>query len=224
MYFSERRTEDGTMAIGVAESADPRGPFRDAIGKPLITGPSFTTIDPFVMLYKGKLWMWWGSAGAPIQAQQLSTDGRKMVGLPRIVFQKEFGEPYEGLIEGAWLTQHEGWWYLMYSGDACCDEIAHYAVLVARSRSPFGPFQRHPDNPIVEANKTFNAPGHNSVVLDDDGQAWLAYHAYERPDFTFREMLIDRIEWVDGWPEVAHGDAPTSEKQAAPVIESEERS
>jgi arabinan endo-1,5-alpha-L-arabinosidase len=221
MYFSERRAEDDTMAIGVAVSDEPQGPFRDAIGKPLVTGPSFTAIDPFVMPYRGKLWMWWGSAGAPIQAQQLSTDGLETVGLPRIVLQREFGEPYEALIEGPWLIENDGWWYLMYSGDACCDEIAHYAVLVARSRSPFGPFERHPDNPIVEANETFNAPGHNSVVVDNAGREWLAYHAYVRPDFTFREMLIDPIEWVDGWPVVADGDAPTSDPQAAPVIESE---
>jgi arabinan endo-1,5-alpha-L-arabinosidase len=136
-----------------------------------------------------------------------------------MVFHREFGEPYEGLIEGAWLMQHDDWWYLMYSGDACCDEIAHYAVLVARSRSPFGPFERHPENPVVAENETFNAPGHNSVVVDDAGQEWLVYHAYERPDFTFRVMLIDKIDWVDDWPVVAGGEGPSNDPRRAPVIE-----
>jgi arabinan endo-1,5-alpha-L-arabinosidase len=219
MYFSQRRAEDETMAIGVAVAERPEGPFRDAIGEPLLTGASFTTIDPFVMEHDGKLWIYWGSAGAPIQTQGLSPDGLSVVGDPREVIDDEFGEPYEGLIEGAWLVEHGGWWYVMYSGDACCDEIAHYAVLVARSRSPFGPFQRHPDNPILGANGTFNAPGHNSVVTDDAGDQWIVYHAYVRPDFVSRVMLIDRIEWVDGWPEI-NGDAgPSTEPKDAPVIE-----
>jgi arabinan endo-1,5-alpha-L-arabinosidase len=217
MYFSEARAKNGTMAIGVAVADDPVGPFRDAIGAPLLTGPTFTTIDPFVMEIEGDLWIYWGSAGDPIRAQQLSADGLSTVGGPRIVFERRFGEPYEGLIEGAWLTSAEGWWYLMYSGDACCDEVAHYAVNVARSRSPFGPFTRDPDNPILEANQTFNAPGHNSVVTDDAGQQWIVYHAYVRPDFTFRVMLIDRIEWVDGWPVVGDG-GPSTEPQEIPQI------
>ena len=219
MYISQRRADDGTMAIGVTASDRPEGPFRDAIGGPLITGPEFAAIDPFVMEFEGELWIWWGSAGRPIQAQQLSDDGLSLVGEPREVHDKEFGEPYEALIEGAWLVEREGFWYLMYSGDACCDEIAHYAVLVARSRSPFGPFERAPDNPILEANRTYNAPGHHSVITDDAGQYWMVYHAYVRPDFTFRVMLIDRIDWVDGWPTVNGSRGPSTEPAPAPVIQ-----
>ena len=219
MYFSERWADNGTMAIGVAVADEPQGPFRDAIGAPLLTGPSFTTIDPFVIPIEGELWIYWGSAADPIWAQRLSEDGLATVGEPQSVFHREFGEPYEGLIEGAWLMRRDGWWYLLYSGDACCDEVAHYAVLVARSRSPFGPFERGPENPVVAANDTFNAPGHNSVVVDDAGQDWLVYHAYVRPDFTFRVMLIDRIDWVDGWPVVAGGDGPSSEPQPVPVLD-----
>jgi arabinan endo-1,5-alpha-L-arabinosidase len=217
MYFSEGRAKDGTMAIGVATSSEPTGPFRDAIGEPLLTGPTFTTIDPFVMTHEGDLWIFWGSAGDPIRAQRLSEDGLSTVGEPRIVFERRFGEPYEGLIEGAWLTRRGSWWYLMYSGDACCDQEAHYAVNVARSRSPFGPFSRNPNNPILEANETFNAPGHNSVVVDDAGEHWMVYHAYVKPDFTFRVMLIDRIEWVDGWPAVGDG-GPSTDGQDIPEV------
>jgi arabinan endo-1,5-alpha-L-arabinosidase len=220
MYFSERRADDGTMAIGVAIADDPEGPFRDAIGEPLLTGPTFTTIDPFVMTIDSDLWIYWGSAGDPISAQRLTDDGLGLVGQPRIVFERTFGEPYEGLIEGTWLIRHSGYWYLMYSGDACCDEFAHYAVLVARSRSPFGPFGRDPNNPVVAANETFNAPGHNSVVIDDDGRDWLVYHAYVRPDYTFRVMLIDRIEWEAGWPVLEGG--PSDDPRSAPALEPEE--
>jgi arabinan endo-1,5-alpha-L-arabinosidase len=77
------------------------------------------------------------------------------------------------------LIPHGAFWYLMYSGDACCDQTAHYAVLVARSRSPF---ERDQDNPVLAANDMFNAPGHNSVIVDNAAQDWIVYHAYVRPD------------------------------------------
>ena len=32
-------------------------------------------------------------------------------------------------------------YYLFYSGDNCCGPKAHYAVMVARSRSATGPFE-----------------------------------------------------------------------------------
>ncbi len=80
------------------------------------------------------------------------------------------------------MIPHGAFWYLMYSGDACCDQTAHYAVLVARSRSPFGPFERDQDNPVLAANDMFNAPGHNPVIVDNAAQDWIVYHAYVRPD------------------------------------------
>lgn len=107
----------------------------------------------------------------------------------------------------------------MYSGDACCDQTAHYAVLVARSRSPFGPFERDQDNPVLAANDMLNTPGHNSVIVDNAAQDWIVYHAYVRPDFTFRVMMIDRISWIDGWPVVNDGNGPSGDDESAPVID-----
>lgn len=50
-------------------------------------------------------------------------------------------------------------------------------------------------------------PGHNAVVTDAAGNDWLVYHAIdpENPDQPAvdarkRPMLIDRIDWTDGWP------------------------
>jgi hypothetical protein len=35
-------------------------------------------------------------------------------------------------------------------------------------------------------------------------------------------MLIDPIEWIDGWPEVNGGDGPSDDAGATPVIETQE--
>jgi len=117
--------------------------------------------------------------------------------------------------------------YLFFSGDNCCGLKAHYAVMVARSRSATGPFEVRP-RPlylVVEADSAWVAPGHNSVVMDARGQHWLLYHGVDRRQprtrptdevNTRRVMLLDRLIWRDGWPEVA-GKRPSNGPQPVPA-------
>jgi len=214
LYFSAARRDNDEMSIGVATADNPTGPFTDG-GGPIVTGHSFSAIDPFVLRTDGKRYLYWGSAGEPISAQELSPDGRSVVGEPIEVLPRSTGE-YEGLIEGAWVTEHDGMYYLLYSGDACCGPEAHYAVMAARSESPFGPFSRNPNNPILEANDDFNAPGHHAVITGPDGADWMLYHAMVRPETSFRSLLLDRIDWVDGWPVINGGNGPSGCSADAP--------
>jgi beta-xylosidase len=83
------------------------------------------------------------------------------------------------------VVARDEFYYLFYSGDICCGEMAHYALLVARSRSATGPFERFGEasgaesSAILERDERWNAPGHNSVVRDATGQDWLLYHAID---------------------------------------------
>ena len=214
LFFSAARRDNGEMAIGVATAHSPTGPFSDS-GGPIITGHSFSAIDPFVLDADGRQYLYWGSAGEPISAQELSADGLNLVGEPMEVLHASTGE-YEGLIEGAWITVHEGLYYLWYSGDACCGAEAHYAVMVARSESPLGPFTRNPDNPILGANEQFDAPGHHATIQGPDGNDWILYHAMVRPETTFRSLFLDRVDWVDGWPVINGGNGPSRCSTDAP--------
>jgi len=218
-YFSVRQYGSAGFAIGAAVSDSPTGPF---VGerKPLLTGPKFTTIDPFAMRAEnGELYIYWGSNSAPIRAQRLSPDGLEVVGEPVPVLEA-FERGYEELVEGAWVLFRDGFYYLMYSGDACCEPDPHYAVMVARSTSPLGPFEKFEDNPILEANKRYLAPGHNATIRDDAGRDWIVYHAFVRTDISARRQLfIDPIDWENGWPVINGGRGPAA-SQAAPVIDS----
>ncbi|MEJ7803335.1 MAG: glycoside hydrolase family 43 protein [Candidatus Limnocylindria bacterium] len=214
LFFSAARRDNGEMAIGVATADSPTGPFTDS-GGPIITGQSFSAIDPFVLEYGGTNYVYWGSAGEPISAQELTADGTGVRGSPIEVLPRSSGE-YESLIEGAWVTEHDDRFYLMYSGDACCGPEAHYAVMVARSDSPLGPYSRNPDNPILEANEEFNAPGHHATIAGPDGSDWILYHAMVRPETSFRSLFLDRIDWVDGWPVINGGNGPSDCSTDAP--------
>ena len=82
------------MAIGVAVSDSPTGPFRDAIGKPLYENGSWDHIDPTVMIDDdGQAWLYWGNPR--IYCVKLKED---MVSLDGEVFNLEmtkegFGAP-----------------------------------------------------------------------------------------------------------------------------------
>jgi arabinan endo-1,5-alpha-L-arabinosidase len=225
------------LCLAVATSKRPEGPFTD-IGKPLQCGEGFVNIDP--MAYDdpatGKRLLYWGSGFAPIKVQELAPDrisfapGSAPIDLVHPVKSDDPAE-YQKLIEGPWVVRRDGYYYLFYSGDNCCGPKAHYAALVARSRSATGPFETlaaatgASDSVVLESRGNWFAPGHNSVIEDAKGQHWMLYHAVDsrRPRAkpgaevnTRRVMLIDRIVWRDGWPRL-EGKGPSSGPQMAPV-------
>lgn len=219
MFYSGESTDKNTgKCLGVAYADKPTGPFVDK-GTPLICGDGFVNIDPmaFVDPASGKKLLYWGSGFEPIRVQEMSDDWSafkpgttaKMVVWPGKDKVPADGKSYDRLIEGAWVTRHKGWYYLYYSGDNCCGENAHYAVMVARSKDPFGPFERFGEkhnngsSVILGLNEEWLAPGHNSIVKDDRGREYIAYHAIPANKKNGgRVMLIDRITYRKGWPVV----------------------
>lgn len=205
------------LCLAVATAANPEGPFTD-IGHPLQCGTGFVNIDP--MAYddpaSGKRLLYWGSGFEPIKVRELAPDGLSFApgSAPTDlvdVVRTEDPANYRRLVEGAWVVRRDGWYYLFFSGDNCCGAKAHYAVMVARSRSATGPFEVKPENGgvILEADGDWIAPGHNSVIVDADGVWRILYHAVDarRPrtkpadDINSRRvMLVGKLDWRNGWP------------------------
>ena len=234
LYYSAKpdaalTDEKRGLCLAVATASRPQGPFID-MGKPLLCGEGFVNIDPMTFddPATGKRLLYWGSGFQPIKVQELGADrmsfapGSRPIDLVPAV--KDGAVGYEDLVEGAWVIRRAGWYYLFYSGDNCCGPKADYAVLVARSRSATGPFEKMPGTPtpaILAKGGIWHAPGHNSIVRDERGTDWMVYHAVDvrnpraKPDAevnTRRIMLIDRLVWRNGWPEVA-GRTPSTGPQ-----------
>jgi arabinan endo-1,5-alpha-L-arabinosidase len=222
------------LCLAAATATRPEGPFTDK-GSPLLCGEGFVNIDPFVFddPATGKTLLYWGSGFGPIKVQELGPDllsfapGSTPIDLVPVVRTEDTAE-YRRLVEGAWVTVRDGWYYLFFSGDNCCGPKAHYATMVARSRSATGPFEvrERPLYLVLEANDRWLAPGHNSVIRDDAGTDWILYHGVDvrRPRSkasddvnTRRVMLLDRLQWRNGWPEIA-GKSPTSTPQIGPLV------
>jgi len=236
MYFSA--THDACHdperghCLAVATSDSPTGPFVD-MGVPLLLGVGFEYIDPMVFVDpdSGKWLLYWGSGFHPIRVQELGDD--RMSFAPgseatNLIWPNPDGFPR--LVEAAWVIRHDDFYYLFYSGDNCCGPDAEYGVMVARSRCPTGPFETLeeargvPHSLMLFKSARWLAPGHNSIVTDKAGDTWIIYHAIDvnRPRQrqedeinSRRIMLIDKIQWRDGWPFVG---TPSDESQAAPVV------
>ena len=240
MYFSADPNTLTGLCLAVATSKHPGGPFTDS-GQPLKCGASFVNIDPMAFddPSTGKRLLYWGSGFQPIRVQELAADRTSfMPGTQPLdlipVIKDERPDNYQRLVEGGWVTYRGGYYYLFYSGDNCCGDKAHYAVMVARSRSATGPYETLAQNQgksnsvILERNERFIAPGHNSVVRDDAGQDWIFYHAIDSRNRLLKSdisgdrdvrriMLMDRLVYRRGWPTIERG-SPSTTRQRAPRL------
>lgn len=214
LYFSAERNEgSGSFCIGVATAPSADAAFVD-VGAPIVCGASFVNIDPMVLEEPatGRPLLYWGSGFEPIRVQELAAN---RVSLPPGSAPKDLLPtsklPYERLVEAAWVHPHDGYFYLFSSGDDCCGNgttPAHYAVMVARSTSPLGPFATlasvtgATDSTMLVENARWGAPGHNAIIVDDAGTEWIVYHAFDKSSPGGRMLLIDPLTYTNGWPAV----------------------
>jgi arabinan endo-1,5-alpha-L-arabinosidase len=228
LYYSAEPDDGEGKCIGVATAPTPAGPFVDS-GAPLVCGEGIENIDPMAFddPKTGKRLLYWGSGGQPIRVRELAADRTRFADdAEKPVLFPDDGARYGSLIEGAWIIHRDGAYYLFFSGDRCCSRVPRYAIMVARSSSPFGPFEKFHE-PVLEKSEAWIAPGHCAVIRDDAGGDWLVYHAMESRRFATdgarlepfvpRLLLIDPLVYVDGWPRTP-GNAASAERRGAPAI------
>ncbi len=215
-YYSARNAADGRLALGAAFADDPLGPYTD-LGRPLLRDSNPGVIDThYFETSSGERYLSWKRDGnaigqpTPLFVQRVQADGVTLTGPRTQVLVNDRG--WEGnVVEGAWVIERGGYFYLFYSANHFA--TSRYAVGVARSRSPTGPFTKA-SGPILTSNHAFAGPGHGSVVRGPDGGWVHVYHAWyaDRIDASpGRVLLADRVSWRDGWP---HMDArPTAGSQ-----------
>lgn len=110
--------------------------------------------------------------------------------------------------EGPHLYRIEGTYYLLISeGGTAFD----HSLTVARSTSPWGPFEVCPDNPILthadRPELPIQAVGHGDLVDAPDGTWWmvlLGVRPIHEGVHVGRETLLAPVTWEDGWPVVHH--------------------
>lgn len=160
-----------------------------------------------------------------IAIQEYDAKDKTVVGYAKRIWR---GGTDRGCIEGPHLYKLKGRYYLMTAEGGT--GYGH-CVAMARSDSPWGPFERDPANPILTATGDFygrdsdwflkterynpdsylQKVGHGSIVETPDGRWYLA-HLCSRPFAPElrctlgRETGIQEMKWTDdGWLRLAGG-------------------
>jgi len=225
LYFTARQLVTNLLCIGVATADSITGPYKDK-GLPLIVNKTVGSIDATVMTVEGGesylIWKDDGNGKVPkiptwIWAQELSNDGLKVTGKKTALIRNTLAWEAD-LVEAPWVIKKGDWYYLFYSAHGYCGPA--YAVGVARSKNPLGPYEKKAA-PILKTGKSWVGPGHCSVLRDghNPNQYVMIYHAWKDKEVCgnyHRLMLVDYVKWdANGWPYMAN---PNSEDFEAIIV------
>ncbi|MFF4032545.1 family 43 glycosylhydrolase [Streptomyces sviceus] len=184
--------------IGVAVADSPAGPFKDALGTPLVAkGGSLKgqMIDPAVFTDDdGTSYLYWGNGHGyvvPLNDDMTSYDPAKIEDITPDDFR-----------EGSFVIKRHGRYYFMWSEDDTRSE--NYHVAYATGPSPLGPWTKK--GTILSKRPEYGilATGHHSVVNVPGTDDWyIVYHRFAlngpgRPggDGMHRETTVDRLEFA----------------------------
>lgn len=185
--------EDEIGGIGVAVGDSPAGPFKDALGEPLINDiyNDAQPIDQFVFHDDdGKWYMYYGGWLHCIVVR-LNDD---LVSLGK----HDDGTTYkeitpEGYVEGPFMLKRNGKYYFMWSEG--CWEDDDYCVAYSIADSPYGPFKRM--GTILQGDpEVGTGAGHHSVIRGRGKDEWyIIYHRHPLDAQTGnnRVVCIDRL-------------------------------
>ncbi|WP_422768768.1 family 43 glycosylhydrolase [Plantactinospora sp. WMMC1484] len=197
LYFSGGAASGDTgKQLGVAVADSPTGPFRDALGRPLIRAGQFPggqAIDPMVFTDDdGRSYLYWGQGVArvvPLNADMVSFDPAQV----RTVTPA-------GYNEAPFVLRRDDRYYFMWSENDTRSE--DYRVAYAIGSSPLGPWTRRGVVLQKRLDAGIRGTGHHSVVRAPGTDTWyVAYHRFAVPagNGTNRETTIDRMEFdADG--------------------------
>jgi hypothetical protein len=201
LYFAANDIQrDGQLGgIGVAVADRPQGPYRDAIGRPLIgqfvNGAQPIDQDVFVD-DDGQAYIYYGGWGHANVAR-LNAD---MVSLGTFPDGSTFKEiTPSGYVEGPQMFKRNGTYYLMWSEGGWTGP--DYSVSYAMSTSPTGPFTKL-DKVLAQDPAVARGSGHNTVLNVPGTDTWyIVYH--RRPlsetDGNHRQLAYDRMTFnADG--------------------------
>ncbi|MBR5729900.1 MAG: family 43 glycosylhydrolase [Prevotella sp.] len=174
-YVSTQCADPNCKSIGVAVADTPTGPFKDAIGKPLIVDSMtpnahplgwWNDIDPTVFIDDdGTAWLSWGNGTcflARLKPNMIELDSEIMT------------LPMENYVEGPWLYKRRSadgntWWYMVY---ASMGNKGGETISYAMAPEVTGPwtFQGELTGP-AQSSFTIH-PG----IVDFQGHTYLFYH------------------------------------------------
>lgn len=204
----------GAGKIGVAVADKPQGPFKDAIGKPLldsrpagVKGGQVIDPDVFQDPVTGKCYLYWGNGF--LACSTLSDNMTETTDTVVLIDRKDKAK--YNYNEGTYVFERNGLYYFTWSENDT--RSANYRVRCLISDSPTA-LTRNGNPAMTEravvlqqdpANGIYGT-GHHAVLRMPGTDEWfIVYHRFARPDAIKlgwnagynREVCIDKMEFND---------------------------
>ncbi|MFG1890458.1 glycoside hydrolase family 43 protein [Micromonospora sp. NPDC049051] len=191
-YVPVRQRSNGQMVIGVGVAESPTGPFRDALGRPLVGNGE---IDPHALIDdNGQAYLYWGNPNlwyVRLNPDMISfSGGPTQIPLTTAGFGTRTGNPSRPTLyeEGPWVYKRNGLYYNVFAAQ-CCSEFIAYST----APGPTGPWTYRGTVMPRQGSSFTNHPG----VIDFNGGSYFFYHNGALPGgggYT-RSVAVERFTY-----------------------------
>ena len=184
---------DGDGGIGYVRADNPRGPYKDILGKPLLDKivNGAQPIDQFIFEdTDGTYYMYYGGWGH-CNVCKLNDDFTGFIPFDDGQVFKEITPA--GYVEGPFMFKKDGKYYFMWSeGSWGRDD---YKVAYAIADNPLGPFERIAT--ILQSDpEVGTGAGHHSIVHEPKSGKWYMFyhrHPLGTKNGNHREVCVDEM-------------------------------
>jgi len=216
MHYSAWSRELKSLRIGVAVADSPEGPFTDVHGKPMFD-LGYATIDGSVLRCGEGNFLYYsrdcceniidGVMVSQLYCVRLNEDLTETVGehvlitTPTEEFEKKsllhpFKVPYLWN-EGPCVIKRGEEYVMNYSANYYATN--DYAICLATASSPFGPWQKSCNNPVLSRRSDMFGAGHNAFFVDKEGVLRTSFHVQTNPEKPSgnRRTVIGTVEFSE---------------------------
>ena len=218
LYYACSTFGSNHSVIGLATNTtlDPADPAYRWQDRGLVlesqTSDDFNALDPNRAVdLEGRQWLAFGSFWTGLKIVQLDPQtGKPLPDAPRHDLARRPSGP--DAIEGVFIIQRAGNYYLFASFDFCCRGAdSSYYTVVGRSKDILGPYVDRSGKPMLAGGGTlvlaagageprWRGPGHIAIVRDSR-KDYIVYHAYDAHHDGRPTLRIAPLGWTeDNWP------------------------
>ena len=216
LYYSISTFGSSHSRIGLATNTtlDPAAEDYAWVDQGIVVGSARDTnwnaIDPNLIIDEdGTPWLSWGSFWSGIKMRRVDLATGKLAEDDPELYALATRFENSRSVEAPFIIHKGDYYYLFVSFDFCCRGFTStYRVMVGRSETVTGPYIDRDGVPMLEGGGTqvtfptarWRGPGHNAI-LQENGEEFIVYHAYDATLNGLPTLRIDRLTWDDdGWP------------------------
>ena len=188
---------DPDFGVYMVSTDNPEG----AWSEPTLVIPGKGLIDPSPLWDKdGKVYLANGWAASRcgfnsvITLWELTPDGKKAVGTPRIIYDGNDGVNHT--VEGPKFYRKGDWYYMF----APAGGVATGWQLVMRSRNIEGPYEAK--IVMAQGKSDINGPHQGAWVTDSEGKDWFLH--FQDKDLYGRLIHLNPMVWREDWPVIGN--------------------